>query len=257
MDVNSISVPPIDDPRTQELRTRLAAVQQRIDRAVARAGRADRPQLIVVTKFFPAEDVLRLLRLGVADVGENRDQEASVKAEEVEALLEAHSAAHPEAPLSPPCWHFIGQLQSNKARSVARYAAAVHSVDRSSLLKALRRVADVGSPLDCLIQVDLRQEIPQDSRGGATPAQVPELAASIASSENLRLAGLMAVAPLGEPPAPAFERLGELAAGLHAEHPQADMISAGMSNDLEEAVAHGATHLRIGRDVLGKRPLPR
>ncbi|MFD5820955.1 YggS family pyridoxal phosphate-dependent enzyme [Nesterenkonia xinjiangensis] len=257
MDLNSIPAPEIDDRRTEELRTRLAAVHERIDRAVEQAGRTERPELIVVTKFFPAEDVLRLLRLGVRDVGENRDQEAAVKAEQVARLVTAHEAAGPAVRLELPRWHFVGQLQSKKARSVARYASTVHSVDRTSLLRSLRTAADPASPLECLIQVDLREEIPEDSRGGAAPSEVPALAEGIESAEGLRLAGVMAVAPLGEPAAPAFARLAELSALMRVDHPQADMISAGMSNDLEDAVAHGATHLRIGRDVLGNRPLPR
>ncbi|GAA3051707.1 YggS family pyridoxal phosphate enzyme [Nesterenkonia aethiopica] len=271
MELHSTSSPELEDDRTEELRERLDAVRARIDRAVALVGRRERPELIVVTKFFPAEDVLRLLHLGVTDVGENRDQEASAKADAVDRLIAAHTAAHPDLPLAPPRWHFIGQLQSNKARSVLRYASSVHSVDRSSLLKALRRAAagsaesqEAGAPaagrareVDCLIQVDLRTEIPSDARGGARPEQIAQLADSVQAAEGLRLAGLMAVAPLDEPPGPAFARLAELSAELRTVHPEAVMVSAGMSNDLEEAVAHGATHLRIGRDVLGNRPAPR
>lgn len=248
---------------------------------MAAVGRQDRPELIVVTKFFPAADVLRLYRLGVRDVGENRDQEAAAKAAEVEQLLRGEAgtstagsstagnsvagdtvAATGQA--SAPAqdglhWHFIGQLQSNKARSVIDYADHLHSVDRASLLKALAKAAPAGDglPLTCLIQVDLRDPVPTDGRGGADPAQIPELAKRIAEAPGLQLGGLMAVAPLQEPPAPAFRRLAELSAQLRLAHPQARMISAGMSGDLEEAVAHGATHLRVGRDVLGERPLER
>lgn len=247
----------MSDPRTRELKDNLAAVDARITRAVERAGRSDSPQLVVVTKFFPASDVLRLLELGVRDFGENRDQEASAKAAEVSRLLAGH---HLEV---EPRWHFVGQLQSKKARSVVKYARTVHSVDRRSLVQALRRAttpaesddttsAHVG-PVDCLIQVDLRSEVPEDARGGAAPGAVAGLADEVASAQGLRLAGLMAVAPRDEPAAQGFARLAELSHRLRADHPAADMISAGMSNDVEEAVAAGATHLRIGRDVLGNR----
>lgn len=245
------------DPRTREIAANLLEVRARIAEAAEAAGRAECPELIVITKTFPAEDVLRLHRLGVRLVGENKDQEALAKAAAVQDALREQLGVAAEEDLAEQDrmrWHFVGQLQSNKARSAAEYAEAVHSVDRGSLLKALRRAAaDRARPLDCLIQVDLRREIPADSRGGAAPSEVPELAARIADSEGLRLAGLMAVAPLEEDPREPFGRLAELAARLRAEHPGAGMISAGMSADLEAATAAGATHLRIGRDVLGKR----
>ena len=252
------------DPRSQELAENLAAVHARIDRAMELAQRSDRPSLIVVTKFFPAQDVARLYRLGVRDVGENRDQEAAAKAAEVRELLGddvSHESQDAEQDLH---WHFIGQLQSNKARSVIGYADHLHSVDRMSLVKALIKVSaqetpaeDTQVPLRCLIQVDLREPMPEDGRGGASPAQISALAAAIDSAPGLSLSGLMAVAPLGEPTAPAFERLQMLSTELRETYPHASMISAGMSGDLEEGVASGATHLRVGRDVLGERPLQR
>lgn len=242
------------DPRAQELKDNLDAVNRRIDDAAAAAGRTDRPELIVVTKYFPAEDAVRLSRLGASELGENKDQEASGKAAEVSEQLGA----------AAPRWHFIGQLQSNKAKSVVRYAHSVHSVDRGKLVGALSRstlsaleAGDRVGPLTCLIQVDLRQPAPDDGRGGALPETVPALADAVAEAEGLTLGGLMAVAPLGEDPRPAFERLAALSEALRADHPQASAVSAGMSQDLEAAVACGATHLRIGRDVLGERPEPR
>lgn len=234
------------DPRLEQLRERLAAVQERIDDAAAAAGRAERPpRLIVVTKFHPAEDLRRLAALGVTDVGENRDQEAAGKAE-----------------LLADCgltWHFVGQLQTKKAKSVVRYAAAVHSVDRPQLVDALAKAMRIQqdstgrAPLDCFIQVSLEEDAGAH-RGGAAPSEVPLLADRIAAGEGLRLAGLMAVAPLGAPPGPAFEKLAGLSALLVAQHPGATAISAGMSQDLEAAIAFGATHLRIGSDILGSRP---
>lgn len=245
------------DPRTREIADGLLAVRGRIAEAVAASGRAEAPELIVVTKTFPAEDVVRLHDLGVREVGENKHQEAVAKAAAVEQELARRAGRDPQeaaADGESMRWHFVGQLQSNKARAAAGYAAAVHSADRGSLLKALARAAaDRREPLDCLVQVDLRREIPADSRGGAAPEAIAGLADRIAASDGLRLAGLMAVAPLDEDPSEAFARLAELSGRLREDHPEARMISAGMSGDLEAAVSAGATHLRVGRDVLGKR----
>jgi pyridoxal phosphate enzyme (YggS family) len=234
------------DPRLEELRERLAAVRRRIDGAVAAAGRQEQPpRLIVVTKFHPAGDVRRLAVLGITDVGENRDQEAADKAAEL-AGLELR-------------WHFIGQLQSNKAKSVVKYAHAVHSVDRPQLARALAKAMAAEqehtgrAPLDCFIQVSLDDDA-GGRRGGALPADVPALAEELAGHAGLHLAGVMAVAPFGADPAPAFEKLAELSARLTADHPGATAISAGMSQDLEQAIRFGATHLRIGSDILGPRP---
>jgi PLP dependent protein len=233
------------DPRTAELAARLEAVRRRISSAAAAAGRAGQlPTLIVVTKFHPVEDIRRLASLGVTDVGENRDQEAAGKAE---TLADCGLT-----------WHFVGQLQTKKAKSVVRYAAAVHSVDRPQLVDALARAVQnqqPGSgraPLDCFIQVSLEDDA-GEHRGGAAPADVALLADRIAAVEGLRLAGVMAVAPLGVPPEPAFEKLAGVSARLVAQHPAATAISAGMSQDLEAAIAFGATHLRIGSDILGSR----
>jgi pyridoxal phosphate enzyme (YggS family) len=234
------------DPRLEQLRARLAAVQRRIDGAVAAAGRQERPpRLIVVTKFHPAEDLRRLALLGVTDVGENRDQEAAEKARGLEDLGLR--------------WHFVGQLQSNKAKSVVKYADAVHSLDRLPLAAALAKAMAAEqertgrAPLECFLQVSLDEQA-GGPRGGALPADIPTLADAVAGSTGLVLAGLMAVAPFGADPAPAFEQLAELSARLTADHPQATGISAGMSQDLEQAIRFGATHLRIGSDILGPRP---
>ena len=234
------------DPRLEQLRERLAAVRQRIDSAVAAAGRQDQPpQLIVVTKFHPADDVRRLAALGITDVGENRDQEAAEKAAALGGLQLR--------------WHFIGQLQSNKAKSVVKYAHAVHSVDRPQLAGALAKAMAAEqertgrTPLDCFIQVSLDDDA-GGHRGGALPADVPALAEQLAGAEGLHLAGVMAVAPFGADPVPAFEKLAELSARLAAVHPGATGISAGMSQDLEQAIRFGATHLRVGSDILGPRP---
>lgn len=267
---------PAEDARGQELANRLATVRRRIDEAVRSAERTEAPTLIVVSKFHPAEDVLRLSALGVQDVGENRDQEARAKAAEVGRLAAGLADRADHAASTPPAagvrWHFIGQLQSNKAKYVVRYAAAVHSVDRANLVDALSaamgreqaRRRDAGQaerdPLDCLVQVDLDPRPEQDrpagigSRGGAAPDEVAALADRISTADGLRLRGLMAVAPLGLDPGPAFARLAEISRALTSEHPAAAWVSAGMSHDLEQAIAAGATHLRVGTDVLGPRP---
>ncbi|MEC5192335.1 MULTISPECIES: YggS family pyridoxal phosphate-dependent enzyme [unclassified Arthrobacter] len=234
------------DARLEQLRERLAALMQRIGDAVAAAGRqAQPPQLIVVTKFRPAEDIRRLAALGITDAGENRDQEAAAKADMLRSLRLR--------------WHFIGQLQTNKAKSVVGYAHAVHSVDRPQLADALAKAMAAEqdrtgrAPLECFIQVNLDKDA-SGHRGGALAADVPALAEQLATAAGLRLAGVMAVAPLGADPAQAFEKLAELSARLTEAHPQAAAISAGMSQDLEQAVRFGATHLRVGSDILGPRP---
>lgn len=235
----------MSDARAAELAANLAEVQARVD-AACLAARRDPGEvtLIVVTKTWPSDDVRRLAGLGVRDVGENRDQEAAPKAAATEGL--------------DLRWHFIGQLQTNKAASVARYAELVHSVDRVSLVAALDKgAAKAGRRIGCLIEVDLTGG--EEGRGGARPDEVAALADAIASSENLDLRGVMGVAPLDRDDqraasAAAFARLAAISADVRQAHPQATLISAGMSEDLEEAVAAGATHLRVGSAVLGTRP---
>lgn len=227
--------------REQEIADGLERVRSRIAAACADAGRdPEEVGLVVVTKFFPASDVKILADLGVTDVGENRHQEAQAKAAECADL--------------PLRWHFIGGLQSNKAAAVASYSDVVESVDRVKLVKGLQRGAhERGHEVDILLQVSLDPP-DRDGRAGADPAQLPDLAAAVEEAGALRLRGLMAVAPLGEDPAAAFERLAEIRAGFRADHPDADVLSAGMSGDLEQAIAAGATHVRVGSAVLGQRP---
>ncbi len=228
--------------RREELATGLAAVRDRIARATAAAGRApEEVSLVVVTKYFPASDVRLLAELGVVDVGENRHQEAEAKAADCADLALR--------------WHYIGGLQSNKAAAVARYADVVESVDRAKLVAPLARgAADRPTPLPVLLQVSL-DPLDRPGRAGADPGDLSALAATVLEHPALHLAGLMAVAPLGEDPSAAFARLAEVRAGFLAEHPSAGLLSAGMSGDLEAAVAHGATHVRVGSAVLGPRPV--
>jgi pyridoxal phosphate enzyme (YggS family) len=233
-------------PRIEELRAGLARTEQRIRSACAAAGR-DREDvtLIVVTKFFPASDIVSLVELGVRDIGENRDQEAREKVQEAGRLL---------PPVAMPRVHFIGQAQRNKAGSIARYADVVHSLDRVALAEALDRGAErADRTLDVLIQVDLDPE-PDPARGGTPPDQVANLAQVVGGLGRLRLRGVMTVAPIGMEPGRAFAGLAGISSRLLSDHPGARWISAGMSGDLESAIAHGATHLRVGTAILGSRP---
>jgi pyridoxal phosphate enzyme (YggS family) len=227
--------------RREQLRHSLLQVEQRLAAASARAGR-DRGELtlVAVTKRHPAADVAHLAALGVCDIGESTDQEAAAKAAELAHL--------------PLRWHLVGRLQRNKARSVARYAWAVHSLDRRALVAALSDGAvRAARELRVLVQVSLDGD-PQ--RGGARIGDVPALADAVSVAEGLALRGVMAVAPLGTPPEPAFAVLAQVAERVRRDHAEATWISAGMSGDLEAAVAAGATHVRIGTALLGHRALP-
>lgn len=227
-----------DPGRREELAQRLADVRRRMARACAAAGRdVSELTLIAVTKTRPASDVRLLHELGLADVGENRDSEAAPKAAQCEDL--------------DLTWHFVGQLQTNKAASVVRYASVVHSVDRLRLIRALGRAArGAGRVAECLVEVSLDGD---PARGGAVAGDVPALAEALAAEDGLTLGGVMAVAPLSMAPADAFARLAASAAAVRAINPGATVISAGMSGDLEAAVGAGATHLRIGTALLGDR----
>lgn len=225
--------------RRDEVAANLAAVRERV-RLACRAAARDPAEvtLVAVTKTFPASDIRLLVELGVADIGENREREAAGKAAELDDLAVR--------------WHFVGQVQSRKARSVARFAHVVHSVDRVRLVAALdRAAAEAGRTVVALVQVGLDDRA---GRGGARLADVPALAEAVAAAEQLELGGVMAVAPLDRDPAPAFARLADIAARLQADHPGATTVSAGMSADLEAAVNAGATHLRVGSALLGPRP---
>jgi pyridoxal phosphate enzyme (YggS family) len=224
--------------RRDELAERLAAVRHRIAAACQAAGRdpAD-VTLIAVTKTWPASDVRLLSELGVCDVGENRDAEAAPKAAQCADL--------------DLTWHFIGQLQTNKVASVVRYATFVHSVDRMRLIRALGSAARRAERVvQCLVEVSLDGD---PARGGAVASEVLALAEALAAEPGLVLAGVMAIAPLGMAPREAFGLLLDSAAVVRAVMPAATVISAGMSGDLEDAVAAGATHLRIGTALLGDR----
>jgi pyridoxal phosphate enzyme (YggS family) len=225
--------------RRRELEQGLAGVRARLARACEASGRDPAGvTLVAVTKTFPASDCALLQELGVLDLGENRDTEARAKAQAVPGVR----------------WHFVGRLQSNKARSVASYAHLVHGLDRASLVGPLEDGAAAhGRVLGVLVQVSLDGD---PRRGGAQREEVAALAAQVAGSAHLRLAGVMAVAPLGADPAGAFALLAHVALELQQTHPDAVLVSAGMSGDLEQAVAAGATHVRVGSAILGGRSVP-
>ncbi|WP_199042182.1 YggS family pyridoxal phosphate-dependent enzyme [Glycomyces salinus] len=226
--------------RRERLLAALSRTREDLAAACAAAGREPGSvRLIVVTKNFPASDARILIEAGQADLGENRDQEAAAKA-----------AALAEDGLEPT-WHFVGRLQRNKARSVAEYADWIHSVDRARLVDALDRAAEArGREVGALLQVSLDGDV---SRGGVPVPELTALAERVAASASLRLRGVMAVAPLDWEPLKAFELLAECSQAVRGVDAAATEISAGMSGDFAEAIACGATMVRLGRNVLGER----
>lgn len=236
--------------RLAEIEAALEAVRARIEAACLTAGRsAEAVRLIAVTKTFPAQDAALLTDLGVTDLGENREQEAGPKAVELRELR----------PDVTPRWHMLGRLQRNKARAVARWAAEVQSVDSERLVdaldKAVRAARDAGdrtADLDVLLQVSIDGD---PERGGAPLDTLMPLAEHVARSGELRLRGLMAVAPLTMTPEEAFTRLAEAAERLREDHPEATEISSGMTGDLDVAINHGSTCVRVGTALLGTRGL--
>lgn len=220
------------------LADRLADVDARIVDAARGAGRdPDEITRIVVTKFHPVSLISDLYALGVRDVGENRQQELTAKHREAGGLAGLR-------------WHFIGQAQTNKARAVRAASDVVHSLDRTRLADALDAAGE-GTALDVLLQVNLTDD---PARGGVAPADVEALAIHVISRETLRVRGVMAVAPLDEDPARAFERLRACSDVVRRVAPDATWISAGMTGDFPAAIAMGATHLRIGSAITGPRP---
>lgn len=226
--------------RIQELQANLTDVELEISQACGAAGRnREDVTLIAVTKTWPASDVDLLAQLGIKNVGENRDQEAKPKHDEVKS--------------TDLIWHAIGQLQTNKAKSVAAWADVVHSVDRIDLVNALAKaVSSRATPLGALIQVNL-DPVPTENRGGALPSEAMGLAKMISDCNGLVLKGVMGVAPLGGDDDLAFAKLQEVARQIQQAFPGANWISAGMSGDFATALKYGATHLRIGSSILGNR----
>jgi len=219
--------------RAAEISANLQAITARIVSAAESSGRdPEEITLIAVTKTFPVSDVKILYELGVRDFGENRDQEGSVKFSEL-----------PE----DSNWHFQGQIQSNKLKSIAAWADVIHSIDDIS---HARKLSSLVGAKDIFVQVSL-DGLP--GRGGVNPEQLLDFLAEVTALANLKVRGLMAVAPLDEPPLEAFKRLKALSETVIKTHPNTWEISAGMSNDFEAAISQGATHIRIGSQILGVR----
>ncbi|QLL05510.1 YggS family pyridoxal phosphate-dependent enzyme [Mycobacterium vicinigordonae] len=246
--------------RQTELTRALAAVRSRLAAAAAAAGRnVGEIELLPITKFFPASDVAILSRLGCRAVGESRDQEAVAKITEVTRLLAA--AAHDGRPRDLQ-WHMVGQIQRKKARSVARWAHTAHSIDGSQLVTALDRAATGAlaecrrdRPLRVYVQVSLDGD---PSRGGVDvgdPGAVDRICAQVQDAQGLELVGLMGIPPLGWEPEQAFDRLQSEHRRVLEGFPEAVGLSAGMSGDLEIAVKHGSTCVRVGTALLGQRRL--
>ncbi len=223
--------------RKAELATNLANIKSQIPEGV---------HLIVVTKTFPVSDVEILRELGCSEFGENRDQEGKLKAPAVSAK-----------------WHFQGQLQSNKLRSICSWADVIQTVDSlryvDLISSALQRISEEGNlgkdSLEIFIQVSLDSKLDsrESARQGADPKEINQIADAIMSTKNLKLQGLMAVAPLGEAPDSAFLRLSKIHSDFKANYPNSPYLSAGMSGDFQSAISHGATHVRIGSQILGSR----
>ncbi|MCF3938470.1 YggS family pyridoxal phosphate-dependent enzyme [Gordonia tangerina] len=246
--------PPESDARRAELARGYTAVRERLDAAVAAAGRSPGDvQLLVVTKFFPAADVRHLIGLGVRTFGESREPEAGRK------IAELRQADATDAAVAAAEFDMIGSVQSKKAKSVARWARTVHSVDRAKVVDALssgvQEACDTGSrsaDLGILLQVSLDGD---PHRGGVTVEELPELAEHVRGAHGLTLQGLMVIAPVDGAAQRWMARAQEIHAAFVSDHPDARELSAGMSGDLEEAVAHGSTCVRVGTAIMGPRPL--
>jgi pyridoxal phosphate enzyme (YggS family) len=218
--------------RRSEITSNLEAIHDQISKAALSAGRSlDEITLIAVTKTFPASDVEILRDLGITHFGENRDSDAA-----------------PKAAAIPGTWHFQGQIQSNKLKSITSWANVIHSLDEIRHFDMIEKNAP--HPLDIFCQVSLDDSV---GRGGVSEQKLYELAQAIEKSATHRLQGLMAVAPLGVDPAVAFAKLLLIHKAFMADFPNANKLSAGMSGDFKEAIAYGATHIRIGSQILGSR----
>ncbi|MCX6430625.1 MAG: YggS family pyridoxal phosphate-dependent enzyme [Actinobacteria bacterium] len=220
--------------RKEEIKNALDSVESRIQKAAKSVGRdRDEITLIVVTKTYPSSDVEILRELGVVDFGENREDEGREKSAEVLGT-----------------WHFQGQIQSNKIAAIGRWANVVHSLDSSRHLEKFESSLPAEKILSVFLQVSLDG---QSDRGGVLPQNLEDLAKTVMNTSHLKLVGIMAVAPLKENPKAAFSRLAQIHLDFRSKFPLASNLSAGMSNDFEEAIAHGATHIRIGSSILGVR----
>ncbi|ROR34490.1 YggS family pyridoxal phosphate-dependent enzyme [Inmirania thermothiophila] len=226
----------------EHIRAGLERVRARIAAAAAAAGRDPAAiRLVAVSKTHPAEAVAAAADAGQRDFGESYVQEAAGK---IDALAGRDLV-----------WHFIGPIQSNKTRAIAARFHWVHGVDRIKVAERLSAQRPQGlPPLEVCIQVNVSGEA---TKSGCSPEALPALAEAVARLPRLRLRGLMAIpAPCDDPEAQRrpFRRLRELLEGLRARGLALDTLSMGMSDDLEAAVAEGATVVRIGTAIFGLRP---
>jgi len=212
--------------RIEEISENLQLVRSKI------AAVANHPvTLIAVTKTFPVSDAQILKNLGVEDFGENRDAEGAEKSQSVEGR-----------------WHFQGQIQSNKLKSITSWASVIHSLDEPRHFEAIEKVAT--RPLTIFLQVSLDGA---HHRGGAGVEQLYQLAEKVTASPTHTLAGLMSVPPVGVDPNEAYTQLAVIRNEFMKRFPSATSLSAGMSGDYEIAISHGATHVRVGSSILGSR----
>lgn len=221
------------------LKTRYEGVLANVAKAHSVSGPAS---LVVVTKNHPPSLVAELIDLGARDFGENRDQEASAKAREVAEL-------RPDIEVN---WHFVGQLQTNKVKSVVGYASAIHSIDRPSLVAELeKQLTKAERSVAGFIELNLTGD---PGRGGVMPEELLPLAEKVLAVQAIHLVGLMAVAGLGRDARSEFERVLAIQAKFLEIAPGAKGLSMGMSEDYETALELGATHIRVGSKITGPRP---
>ena len=227
-----------------QIASRYQQVLARVASACLASGRAvSDVELVAITKNHPAELVAELVDLGHRQFGENRDQEASPKSARLAELR----------PESQSTWHFVGQLQSNKVKSVLKYASVIHSIDRLSLVSELnKQLPKFDAHYSGFIELNLTED---EGRGGVLPENLTALAESVLELPNFELLGVMAVAGLGMDPAAEFEKVLDASSKLQELAPSASMLSIGMSEDFETAISMGATHIRVGSAITGPRPL--
>ena len=212
--------------RLDEISANLEMVKSKI------AAVASHPvTLIAVTKTFPVSDAQILQQLGVADFGENRDSEGAEKSQLVVGN-----------------WHFQGQIQSNKLKSITSWASVIHSLDDPRHFEMIEKVAP--HSLSIFLQVSLDGA---HHRGGAGVDQLYQLAEKVSASATHTLAGLMSVPPVGMDPEKAYSQLAVIRTEFMNRFPNAKSLSAGMSGDYETAISYGATHVRVGSSILGSR----
>lgn len=221
--------------RAQEIAVALASVEERITKAAATAGRKrSELTLIAVTKTYPASDVQILTDLGVSNFGENRSDEGSEKSQLIAAT-----------------WHFQGQVQGRKLKDIVSWASYIHSIDSGEHITKLSRIC---SEKDRKISIFLQFSLDSaPDRGGVRADHLGQLADQVVADPNLHLAGLMCVPPVEYGFDRAFGEIAKVHSAFKIDFPDAAGLSAGMSSDFEVAIAYGATHLRVGSEILGSR----